>query len=209
MSKICSKLTVKRAERGHWRRSGIFIVNCGQISNFVLVFSLTLNKWMSVGTHLNRIKVHLVHRAILQPRLSFRGLATLLKKRLWHRCFPVNFAKFLRAPFSQNTYGRLLLEQVMFCIICLIISLITCRSSPLIYLWSKFGREIILSILFFPNFPSMKKVISRTVNSSKKVPSQHLLVQSHQWKRQNNVWNLFKAKNKRTRITSLFWCILC
>ena len=24
---------------------------------------------------------------------------TLLKKRLWPRCFPVNFAKFLRAPF--------------------------------------------------------------------------------------------------------------
>ena len=29
--------------------------------------------------------------------------ATLLKKRLWHRCFPVNFAKFLRNLFSQNT----------------------------------------------------------------------------------------------------------
>ena len=25
--------------------------------------------------------------------------ATLLKKRLWHRCFLVNFAKFLRIPF--------------------------------------------------------------------------------------------------------------
>ena len=25
--------------------------------------------------------------------------ATLLKKRLWHRCFPLNFVKFLRAPF--------------------------------------------------------------------------------------------------------------
>ena len=25
--------------------------------------------------------------------------ATLLQKRLWHRCFPVNFAKFLRTPF--------------------------------------------------------------------------------------------------------------
>ena len=25
--------------------------------------------------------------------------ATLLKKRLWHKCFLVNFAKFLRAPF--------------------------------------------------------------------------------------------------------------
>ena len=25
--------------------------------------------------------------------------ATLFKKRLWRRCFPVNFAKFLRTPF--------------------------------------------------------------------------------------------------------------
>ena len=24
--------------------------------------------------------------------------ATLLKRRPWHRCFPVNFAKFLRTP---------------------------------------------------------------------------------------------------------------
>ena len=29
--------------------------------------------------------------------------ATLLKKRFWHRCFPVNFSKFSRAPFLQNT----------------------------------------------------------------------------------------------------------
>ena len=36
--------------------------------------------------------------------------ATLLKKRLWHRCFPVNFVKFLRTPFLQNTSGRLLLH---------------------------------------------------------------------------------------------------
>ena len=25
--------------------------------------------------------------------------ATLLKKRFWHRCFPLNFAKYLRTPF--------------------------------------------------------------------------------------------------------------
>ena len=37
--------------------------------------------------------------------------ATLLKKSLWHRCFRVNFAKFLRTPFLQNTSGRLLLKQ--------------------------------------------------------------------------------------------------
>ena len=29
--------------------------------------------------------------------------ATLLKKRLWHRYFPVNFAKFLGTPILQNT----------------------------------------------------------------------------------------------------------
>ena len=36
--------------------------------------------------------------------------ATLLKKRLWHWCFPVNFVKFLRTPFSQNTSWRQLLK---------------------------------------------------------------------------------------------------
>ena len=35
--------------------------------------------------------------------------ATLFKNRLWHCCFPVNFAKFIRTPFLQNTTGRLLL----------------------------------------------------------------------------------------------------
>ena len=43
------------------------------------------------------------------PRLSF------LKKRPWHRCFPVNFAKFLRTPFLQNTSGRLRLFNEHFC----------------------------------------------------------------------------------------------
>ena len=28
--------------------------------------------------------------------------ATLLKKRLWHRCFPMNFAKFPRTPFHRT-----------------------------------------------------------------------------------------------------------
>ena len=34
---------------------------------------------------------------------------TLLKKRLWHWCFPMNFVKFVRTPFLQNNSGRLLL----------------------------------------------------------------------------------------------------
>ena len=33
--------------------------------------------------------------------------ATLLKKRLWYRCFPVNFAKFVETTFLQDTSGPL------------------------------------------------------------------------------------------------------
>ena len=44
----------------------------------------------------------------LRPSLFFDkvvGLrpATLLRKRLWHRCFPVNFVKFLRNTFFHKT----------------------------------------------------------------------------------------------------------
>ena len=34
--------------------------------------------------------------------------ATLLKNKLYHKCFPVNFLKFLRTPFSQKSSGQLL-----------------------------------------------------------------------------------------------------
>ena len=31
--------------------------------------------------------------------------ATLLKNRLWHRCFPVNFSNFLRTPsFTEDRW---------------------------------------------------------------------------------------------------------
>ena len=32
-------------------------------------------------------------------------VGTLVKKELWHRYFSVNFEKFLRKPFLQNTFG--------------------------------------------------------------------------------------------------------
>ena len=43
----------------------------------------------------------LIVRFQKQPPQLFcnKRCAILLKKRLWHRCFPVNFAKFLRTPF--------------------------------------------------------------------------------------------------------------
>ena len=41
---------------------------------------------------------HLCQSLFFNKVTSLRP-TTLLKKRLWHRCFPVNFAKFLRTPF--------------------------------------------------------------------------------------------------------------
>ena len=35
--------------------------------------------------------------------------ATLLKMRLWHRCFPMNFVKFLRMPYFTEQFRWLLL----------------------------------------------------------------------------------------------------
>ena len=36
---------------------------------------------------------------------------TLLKKRLWYRCFPMNFSKFLRTPFLTEHLRWLLLYR--------------------------------------------------------------------------------------------------
>ena len=40
--------------------------------------------------------------------------ATLLKTRLWHKCFPVNFDKFLRTPFYIEHPWWLLLDWIIF-----------------------------------------------------------------------------------------------
>ena len=55
------------------------------------------------------IEKHLCQSLFFNKAAGLRP-AILLKKRLWHSCFPVNFGKFLRTPFSQNTPGRLLLK---------------------------------------------------------------------------------------------------
>ena len=49
---------------------------------------------------------------ILWLRKTLTSVEMFLEYRLWHRCFPVNFAKFLGTPFLQNTSGRLILYIV-------------------------------------------------------------------------------------------------
>ena len=96
----------------------VFQGNYGEILEGIISNSLFLeHQWTPldgrIGNHRHRSSHQRcsVRKVVLTNFTKFTGLrpATLLKKRLWHRCFPVNFAKFLRTPFSQNTSGRLLL----------------------------------------------------------------------------------------------------
>ena len=59
-----------------------------------------------------------IRKGILRNFAKFTGKhlclrpTTLSKKSLWHGCFPVNFTKFPRTPFLQNTSQRLLLKSL-------------------------------------------------------------------------------------------------
>ena len=43
---------------------------------------------------------------------STSARVSFLIRILWYRCFPVNFVKFLRTSFLQNTSGRLFLNLI-------------------------------------------------------------------------------------------------
>ena len=46
-------------------------------------------------------------------RLAVHRPPTLLKKRLWHRCFPVNFVKFLRTLLTEHLRWLLLYWYIL------------------------------------------------------------------------------------------------
>ena len=48
-------------------------------------------------------------RSLFLNKVTGPRPGTLLKRRLWYRCFPVNFVKFLRAPFLTEHPRWLLL----------------------------------------------------------------------------------------------------
>ena len=62
---------------------------------------------------------HLFQRIIFN-KVARLSPAVLLKKRLWHMCFPVNFAKFLRTPLFTEHLRWLLLYVANY------VTIITC-----------------------------------------------------------------------------------
>ena len=47
------------------------------------------------------------------PKCSVRKGVLRKFARAWHRCFPMNFEKFLRTPFLKNTSWRMLLDLAL------------------------------------------------------------------------------------------------
>ena len=74
-----------------WNQQCWFILFCSLRKRVLRNFAKFTGKSLCQSLFLNKV-------AGLRP-------ATLLKKSLWHRCFPVNFAKFIRTSFLQNTLG--------------------------------------------------------------------------------------------------------
>ena len=108
--KICSKLIIKTKERRHWH-IGVVLVS--------LLLTLKRSSRQEVFCEKGVLRKFAKHRKT-PVRVSFliklqaSGLrpAALLKKSLWYRCFPVNFAKFLRAPIFIEHLRWLLLSSV-------------------------------------------------------------------------------------------------
>ena len=89
---VCRFSDVYWDKSSHWR--------CSMKKDVLINFTIFTGKHLFQSFFFDKI-------AGLRP-------ATLFKKRLWYRCFPVNFAKYLITPFSQNTSGRLLLLRGIF-----------------------------------------------------------------------------------------------
>ena len=100
-------------------RCGWMFISARLVENCISVERLnTLNNDFVVNLaqfveHLCCITQIIIYKiGVLKNLVKFMGKHlcwnNFIKKTLQYRCFPVNFEKFLRTPFLQNTFGRLL-----------------------------------------------------------------------------------------------------
>ena len=89
------------------------IKNNGKTLNFLIgILNVQLFKWL---LSLIRPNAELASKSITYENHLLIVLMELkhrlLKRKIWHRCFPLNLKKFLKAPFLLNTSGQLLLDK--------------------------------------------------------------------------------------------------
>ena len=95
----------------------IFIVLRNFLFRQHLIFVFISSEATVLRCSVEKVFLEISHNSqeSVRDRVSFlikRRLKNSLKKRLWHRCFPVNFAKFLRTPFFTE-YLRWVLLSVL------------------------------------------------------------------------------------------------
>ena len=80
--------------------------------------------------------------------------AILFKKRDWHKCFTVNFTKFLRTPFLQNTSSGCfwMVLEIFTSIFCSIHMELTIHSFLFCHSNGVFNKKEILKIKFQVHF---------------------------------------------------------
>ena len=76
----------------------------------------SISTWQPIEAIVRRCSVKNCSYSPFFNKVAGLRTVTLLKKRLWHKCFPVNFAKFLRTPLltkkptvaasEPNTYTK-------------------------------------------------------------------------------------------------------
>ena len=101
--KCSSKLT-------RWDEKPCFTTTTFHINQYLFQLKAVVLQWLTHAWSNHRRCS--VRKGVLRNFVKFTGnyLCSLIKKKLWRKCVPVNFAKFLRTPFLQNTSRRQLLS---------------------------------------------------------------------------------------------------
>ena len=80
-------------------------------SYFQNLFTRILNKHAEVVVQRCSVKKVFLEILSNSQENTWARVSFLISCRLWHRCFPVNFAKFLRTPFFMEHLWWLLLNM--------------------------------------------------------------------------------------------------
>ena len=99
-----------------WPQSCDLIESAYEHSAYILVVEAVVRRCSVKNLFLEisqNSQEHTCARVSFLIKLQGWRPATLLKKRRWHSCFPVNFVKFLRQPFFTEHLCWLLLWMVV------------------------------------------------------------------------------------------------
>ena len=82
-----------------------------QVFPVIIVNDMELNSWQDFFPKF--VQYLFLESVFVSLDKSATQPATLLKKRLWYRCFPVNFVKFLGKPLlTEHLWWLLLVLQI-------------------------------------------------------------------------------------------------